>query len=89
MGSDSNGDKVIAVKSWQAFIGLLVTIVTLAGSILISYASMKTETEENTRQIRQIQEDTVKKEQLEDIRERLRRIERKLDHEEDLRVSHR
>jgi hypothetical protein len=31
----------------------------------------------------------VKKEQLEDIKQRLERIERKIDHEEELRISHR
>lgn len=83
MGADDNGDKVIAIKSWQAFLGIL----TLAGSIVLSYASMKAQTEQNTQDIRHIQEETVKKEQLEDIKARLDRIERKIDHDQDLRLS--
>lgn len=85
MAADGNGDKVIAIKSWQAFIG----IVTLASSIVLSYASMKAQTEQNTQDIRHIQEETVKKEQLEDIKARLDRIERKIDRVDDERASRR
>ena len=83
MAADGNGDK--ALNRWHALIGMAV----LLGGIVLSYANTRAETEENTRQIRQIQEDTVKKEQLEDIKQRLERIERKIDHEEELRISHR
>jgi tRNA C32,U32 (ribose-2'-O)-methylase TrmJ len=83
MAADGNGEKFIAVKSWQVFLAVL----GMAASMLLSYASMKAQTEENTRQIRQIQEETVKKEQLEDIKSRLERIERKIDHEEELRIA--
>ena len=85
MAADGNGEKVIAIRSWQAFLGIL----TLAGSIVLSYASMKAQTEENTRRIQLIEEQTVRKEQLEDIKARLERIERKLDREVEDRIAHR
>lgn len=81
MAADGNGNN--ALNRWHA----LLAMIALVGTMAISYATTKVETEENTRQIRQIQEDTVKKEQLEDIKARLDRIEKKLDRVEEERLA--
>jgi hypothetical protein len=81
MAAESNG----FLKWWQAAIGAATLIVAIA----LYVGATKAQTDENSRQIRQIQEETVKKEQLEDIKARLDRIERKIDRVEEERLSHR
>jgi hypothetical protein len=81
MAENNGGEKFIVVKSWQT----LLTLLALLGSIVVSYTTIKAQTQENERRIQHLEEQTVNKDQLDDIKSRLERIERKLDQVEERR----
>jgi len=75
------------VSWWQIFVGIASTLI-LAGAMYGTFAARMTEHEDH---LRQLDQDTVKKEQFDemkvDIRDRLQRIENKLD-QDDIRPKH-
>ena len=80
MGGDSDG-KILAVKNWHVVLTLLFWLATA----LLSYATLRADTNDNTRRISDMEKTHVRKEQFDELRDdiirRLDRIETKVDAE--------
>lgn len=75
----------LVVKSWHTFL----LVVTLLGSMIFSYATLRSEVSANAQQIEQMNREHARREQVEDLKQdlqrRLERIENKLDQERSVR----
>ena len=78
---ESNGGRVIVVKNWH----VLLTLLLWAASFIAGWATLRAQTDDNTRRIQDMDEKHVRKEQFGELRDdiirRLDRIERKVDQE--------
>jgi len=79
-GGESNG-KILQVKNWHVFL----LLISWLASALFSYATLRGDTNDNTRRIQEMEQQHVRKEQFQELREdiihRLDRIETKVDAE--------
>ena len=80
MGGESNG-KLLVVERWHAFLMIFAWLVTA----VVSYATLRADTNDNSRRIQDMEAQHVRKEQFNELREdiihRLDRIESKVDAE--------
>jgi hypothetical protein len=72
---DTEGKSIIVIKGWHH----VILILCLIAGMVVSYATLQANGAENTRRIEEHERNFVRKEQFEDIKDRLARIERKLD----------
>lgn len=86
---ESNGESkstgIIQVKNWQ----VVLTLAAWFFMSILQFASVRAQTEQNSRDIEQMKQGTVTKEQYQELKEdilrRLQRIEDKLDREKMMR----
>jgi hypothetical protein len=76
---DMDHHSVIVIKGWHH----ILLIATLLVSVVISYATLRSSADENSRRVRDLETGTLRKEQfdlaMQEMRGRLERIERKVD----------
>lgn len=79
MNQLENGNKIVAVKNWHVFLTLASWLIMAAAS----YATQKTQLDDLTRRVQQLEIERVSKPEfdmaVQDIKERLARIETAVD----------
>lgn len=87
MPAEENG-KVFTVKNWH----VVLTLLFWATTFITGWATVRAQTEQNSKDIERLKQDSVSKERYDEMREdilrRLQRIEDKLDRDKAMRAIH-